>query len=216
MIMDFIIKIVIYTHAFFGSLGLLAGFASVIFKKGSPKHKLSGKIFSYSMILSSTLSLPICWLPKHENPFLFLIGIFTIYLVLSGNRILLFQKRLYPTFIDKLISGTLLVGSIIMIGLGGYYIYHAQYGGILYLIFGPLALIMSLRDFKFFKDLDTSKIIKFHIGKMTGAFGASITAFLVAGVRLNGLIYWVLPSIVMAIYMVYWFKKIGKSKVKIQ
>ncbi|MGV8993390.1 MAG: hypothetical protein ACOH1O_04755 [Flavobacterium sp.] len=212
--MESIIKIVIYVHAFFGSLGLLAGFASVIFIKGSPKHKLSGKIFSYSMILSSTLSLPICWLPKHENPFLFLIGIFTIYLVLSGNRILLFKKRPYATFIDKLISGTLFIGSIFMISLGCYYMYHNQFGGILYLVFGPLALMMSLRDFKFFRNFDKSKILKFHIGKMSGAFGASITAFLVAGVRLNGLIYWILPSIVMAIYMVYWFKKIGKSKLK--
>ena len=212
--MELIIKIVIYTHAFFGSLGLLAGFASVIFTKGSSKHKLAGKMFSYCMILSSSLSLPICWLPKHENPFLFLIGIFTIYLVLSGNRILLFQKRAYATFIDKLISGTLLVGSIIMIAFGAYYIYQMQYGGILYLIFGPLALLMSVRDLRFFRNLDKSKIIKFHIGKMTGAFGASITAFLVAGVRLNGLIYWIVPSIIMAVYMVYWFKKIGKSKVK--
>ena len=212
--MELIIKIVIYTHAFFGSLGLLAGFASVIFKKGSSKHKLAGKMFSYFMILSSSLSLPICWLPKHENPFLFLIGIFTIYLVLSGNRILLFQKRAYATFIDKLISGTLLVGSIIMICFGVYYLYNMQYGGILYLIFGPLALLMSARDFRFFRNLDKSKIFKFHIGKMTGAFGASITAFLVAGVRLNGLIYWIVPSIVMAAYMIYWFKKIGKSKLK--
>lgn len=212
--MESIIKIVIYVHAFFGSVGLLAGFASVIFKKGSTKHKLSGKIFSYSMILSSTLSLPICWLPKHENPFLFLIGIFTIYLVLSGNRILLFKKRPYATFIDKLISGTLFIGSILMIALGCYYMYHNQFGGILYLVFGPLALLMSLRDFKFFRNFDKSKILKFHIGKMSGAFGASITAFLVAGVRLNGLIYWIVPSIVMAIYMVYWFKKIGKSKLK--
>lgn len=212
--MEFIIKIVIYIHAFFGSLGLLAGFASVIFKKGSSKHKLSGKMFSYSMILSSTLSLPICWLPKHENPFLFLIGIFAIYLVLSGNRFLLFQKRPYATSIDKLISGTLLVGSVFMIALGSYYMYHLQNVGVLYLVFGPLALLMSLRDFKFFRNFDKSKILKFHIGKMTGAFGASITAFLVAGVRLNGLIYWILPSIIMAIYMMYWFKKIGKSKMK--
>lgn len=212
--MEFIIKIVIYTHAFFGSLGLLAGFASVLFTKGSSKHKLSGKIFSYSMILSSTLSLPICWLPKHENPFLFLIGIFTIYLVLSGNRILLFQKRPYATFIDRLISGTLFLGSLFMIAFGSFYLYHMQNIGILYLVFGPVAFVMSLRDFKFFRNFDKTKILKFHIGKMTGAFGASITAFLVAGVRLNGLIYWILPSIVMALYMLYWFKKIGKAKLE--
>ena len=103
--METTIKIAIYIHAFFGGIGLLAGFGSVIFKKGSRNHKQSGKLFSIGMIISSLISLPICWLPKHENIFLFLIGIFTIYLVLSGNRVLGFRRKSKADFTDKVSAG---------------------------------------------------------------------------------------------------------------
>lgn len=205
--MELLIKTAIYVHAFFGGIGLLAGFASIIFQKGSLIHKKAGKVFSVSMIVSSGISLPICWLPKHENPFLFLIGIFTIYLVLSGNRILLFKTKRQANYTDKLISGTLLIGAIVQLILGIYYMLNQQYGGVLFLFFGTLALSLAIRDFKFFNSLDKSKIMNFHIGKMSGAFAASITAFLVAGMRLEGLIYWILPSILIGIFIAYWIRK---------
>ena len=211
--METTLKIAIYIHAFFGGIGLLAGFASVIFTKGSPKHKISGKIFSIGMITSSLISLPICWLPKHENIFLFLIGIFTIYLVLSGNRVLLFKKKTQANFTDKLISGTLLIGAIAMVVLGSLYLSQQQNAGILFLFFGIISLIMAIRDFRFFRNIEKSKVVRFHIGKMTGAFAASITAFLVAGMKLNGLIYWILPSLLAGIFIAYWIKKVKKAKI---
>lgn len=206
------IKIGIYIHAFFGGIGLLAGFASLIFPKGSPKHKKAGKIFSIGMIVSSLISLPISWLPNHENIFLFLIGIFTIYLVLSGNRILLFKKKNKANFTDKFISGTLLVGAIAMLVLGSLYLFQQQNAGILFLFFGIISLIMALRDFQFFKTMIKSKVLSFHIGKMSGAFAASITAFLVAGMRLEGLIYWILPSIFAGLFIFYWIRKTQKVR----
>ena len=187
--METTIKIAIYIHAFFGGIGLLAGFGSVIFKKGSRNHKQSGKLFSIGMIISSLISLPICWLPKHENIFLFLIGIFTIYLVLSGNRVLGFRRKSKADFTDKLISATLLVSAVLMLAFG-------------------------ILDFKFYKTMDQSKISQVHIGKMTGAFTASITAFLVAGIQLNGLIYWILPSLLAGIFISYWTRKVQKPKAK--
>jgi FtsH-binding integral membrane protein len=166
------------------------------------------------MVLSSLLSLGVCLMPKHQNPFLFLIGIFTIYLVLSGNRILLFQKKKSATFTDKLISGTLFFASILMLFLGTFYFLQKEGMGILYLFFGVLAMFLAWRDFKFFRNRDKSKIVKLHITKMTGAFTASITVFLVAGIQLNGLIYWILPSILAGIYITYWTRKIQKPKSK--
>lgn len=212
--MESFIKIIIYIHAFFGGIGLLAGFATLIFKKGRKNHKLFGKIFSYSMILSSLISLGICLVPNHENPFLFLIGIFTIYLVVSGNRILLFNKKEVADATDKIISTTLFIGAVMMLFLGVYYILESDGIGVLYLFFGLLALLLVWRDYKFYKNVDKSKILKFHIGKMTGAFTASITAFLVAGVQLNGLIYWLLPSFFAGIFIIYWNRKIGKRNIK--
>lgn len=210
--METTIKSAIYIHAFFGGIGLLAGFASVIFQKGSSNHKKAGKLFSISMIISSVISLIVCLFPKHENPFLFLIGIFTIYLVVSGNRVLLFKNKKQPNYIDKLISKILLIGAITQLILGCYYLLNQQFGGILYLFFGTLALSLSIRDFKFFKSLDKSKILNLHIGKMSGAFAASITAFLVAGIQLQNIIFWILPTLLAGIFIFYWIRKVNRPK----
>ena len=209
--MEQVIKIFIYIHAFFGGIALLSGLASILFVKGSPNHKKSGKVFSYGMVISSIISLPICWLPNHENNFLFLIGIFTIYLVISGNRVLLFKKKKEANFTDKLISGVMFVASLFMLFFGTYFLLKSNSGGILFLFFGLTAFLISIRDFKFYKNIDKSKILPFHIGKMTGAYIASVTAFLVAGLRFEGLIYWILPSIIGDFFIIFWTKKVKKA-----
>lgn len=209
--MEHIIKIFIYIHAFFGGIALFSGLASILFEKGSPKHKKAGKVFSYGMVISSLISLPICWLPNHENNFLFLIGIFTIYLVISGNRVLVFKKKKEVNLTDKLISGIMLTASVLMLFFGTYFLLKSNSGGILYLFFGITALGLSIRDFKFYKNIDKSKILLFHIGKMSGAYIASVTAFLVAGLRFEGLIYWILPSIIGTFFIMYWTKKVKRN-----
>ncbi len=209
--MEQVIKIFIYIHAFFGGIALLSGLASILFVKGSPNHKKSGKIFSHGMVISSLISLPICWLPNHENNFLFLIGVFTIYLVISGNRVLLFKKKKVANFTDKLISSTMFIASVLMLIFGTYFILNNKLGGVLYLFFGLSAFLISIRDFKFYKNIDKTKILPFHIGKMAGAYIASITAFLVAGLRFEGLIYWILPSIVGIFFIMFWIKKTKKT-----
>lgn len=210
--MEFIIKIGIYIHAFFGTIALLSGLGSMLFQKGSKNHKKSGKMFSISMIISSVLSLPIALMPNHENMFLFLIGIFTIYLVLSGNRILLFKNKNKANFTDKLISGSLFFSAFLMLIFGILHIIQNQNGGVLFLFFGTIAVVMSIRDFKFFTNIDKTKILPFHIGKITGAYIASVTAFLVAGIRAEGILYWVLPTIIGSFVIFYWTKKISPKK----
>lgn len=209
--MEQVIKIFIYIHAFFGGIALLSGLASILFVKGSPKHKKAGKVFSYGMVVSSLISLPICWLPNHENNFLFLIGIFTIYLVISGNRILLFKKKKEANFKDKFISSVMITASVLMLLFGTYFLINNNSGGILYLFFGTTAFFISIRDFKFYKNIDKTKILPFHIGKMSGAYIASITAFLVAALKLEGLIYWILPSIIGTTFILYWIKKVKRN-----
>jgi len=76
--MEETIKILIYTHAFFGGIGLITGIGNLILKKGNSLHKKMGKLFSYAMVISSLISLILAKMPNHKNLFLFLIGIFTI------------------------------------------------------------------------------------------------------------------------------------------
>lgn len=210
--MEQIIKIAIYIHAFFGGIGLLCGFGIMIAKKGTFLHKRLGNWFSYGMIISCSISIPICCLPKHENIFLFLIGLFTIYLVLSGNRALTFKSKnkLKPAIIDYIISITMVISSLIMIVVGIIGQIQNSSNSLLFLIFGGVGFYTSIRDFRFYKNYKIQKQLwlKAHIGKMMGAFIASVTAFIVAALGIGSLIGWILPSIIGTLIIVYWNRKI--------
>jgi len=208
--MEQTITILIYIHAFFGGIGLITGIGSVMVKKGGILHKRMGKLFSIGMIISSLISIPICWMPKHQNIFLFLIGLFTLYLVISGNRALNFKNKLKADFTDKLISGTMFFFSVIMIAIGLYCQFNTIENGILFTFFGGFGFYMTFKDFIFFKNLsETNKNwLSKHIGKMIGALIASITAFIVAGIGLGNAIAWMTPSILGTIYIIYWNRKI--------
>jgi uncharacterized membrane protein len=212
--METTIKILIYIHAFFGGIGLMTGIGSVLVKKGSSLHKKMGKLFSIGMITSCLISLPICWLPGHQNIFLFLIGLFTIYLVISGNRTSSFKYKSKADFMDKLISGSMLFFSVVMISIGLYCQLNSIENGILFTFFGGFGLYMTIKDFIFFKNVSEfrKKWLAKHIGKMVGALIASITAFIVAGIGIGNLISWMMPSVIGTIYIIYWNRKIAPKK----
>ncbi len=206
------IKILIYIHAFFGGLGLTTGTLSLLVKKGAKAHKLFGKLFSIGMLTSSAISLPISWLPNHKNILLFLIGLFTIYLVISGNQILNFKskdKKSVSTS-DKLLSGSMFIASLFMLIIGIYGLINHNQKHILFTFFGIIGLTLTIKDFIFFKNFSNleNKYLSNHIGKMVGAFIASITAFIVAGIGMSNLISWTLPSVIGTIYIIYWRKKV--------
>ncbi len=207
--MEETIKILIYIHAFFGGIGLITGIGSVIAKKGSKPHKRMGKLFSIAMISSSLISIPISWMPNHENLFLFLIGLFTIYLVLAGNRALTFKSKVKADWRDKIISGSMLIFSAAMILIGFYGILKGSYFNILFLFFGGFGLFLTLQDFQFYNNSAKPKNawVIAHIGKMIGALIASITAFIIAGIGIGSLLAWTLPTVIGTLYIIYWIRK---------
>lgn len=214
--MEETIKIFIYIHAFFGGTGLITGIGSIIVKKGSPIHKKTGKLFSIAMITSSLISIPISWMPNHENLFLFLIGLFTIYLVLVGNRALAFKAKEKANQVDKMISGSMLLFSLIMITIGVNGVLDGISYSILYLFFGGFGLLLTIGDFRFYLNSRNPKnawLIS-HITKMIGAVIASITAFIIAGLEIGNLIAWTLPTILGTIYIVYWRRKVVIKKIQ--
>jgi uncharacterized membrane protein len=215
--MEQTIQTLIYIHAFFGGVGLITGMISIFVKKGGINHKKAGKVFSYSMVFSSLLSLFIAWMPNHENLFLFLIGVFTIYMVLSGNRALTLKASVKSEadLIDKSISGTMLLASAVMVGLGGYGVVTQVNNSVLYLFFGVIGVSLTMGDFKTFKTFTQNRNLSVinHIGRMVGAMIASVTAFIVAGLNFEALVFWITPTVLGTGYIVYWvrkFKGVGK------
>jgi hypothetical protein len=215
--MEQIIKTLIYIHAFFGGLGLITGMISIFVKKGGFNHKRTGKIFSYSMIISSLISLFVARMPNHENLFLFLIGIFTIYLILAGNRALTLKRKIKTKadLVDKLISGIMLLVSIGMLIIG---MVQKVENSILYLFFGGFGVFMTIRDFQTFKVFTEKKnawLIS-HLGRMIGALIASVTAFLVAGLHIGTTLVWIMPTILGTIYIIYWNRQFKSKSRKIK
>lgn len=215
--MEEAIKILIYIHAFFGGIGLITGVGSIIVRKGSLFHKRLGKVFSYSMIISSLISLLVARLPNHENLFLFLIGIFTIYLVLAGNRALTLKKKskIKADRTDKTISGVMFIVSITMMVIGVLGSIQNIENSVLYLFFGVFGTFLTIRDFQTFKSFTKNKSawLKSHLSRMIGALIASVTAFMVAGLNIRALIIWILPTILGTGYIIYWSRKLKTKSV---
>lgn len=214
--MEQTIRILIYIHAFFGGLGLITGMISISVKKGAINHKKAGKVFSYSMVISSLISLFIARMPNHENLFLFLIGIFTIYMVLSGNRALTLKSKTKSKAdnTDKSISGAMLLTSIVMSIIGIIGMVQKIDNSILYVFFGCFGGFMTFKDFGTFKTFTENKNawIKSHIGRMVGALIASVTAFMVAGLNIRTTLVWITPTILGTVYIVYWTRKFKTTK----
>lgn len=210
--MEVTITILIYIHAIFGGIGLISGIGNFVLAKRNRLHKKLGRIFSYSMIISSLTSLVIAKLPHHENLFLFLIGIFTIYMVLSGNRALTFKRKTKAKadVVDLLISGTMLLISIGMSIIGVIGMVQKIDHGMLYLFFGSFGILMTLRDFWTYKmyKIHKNAWLKSHIGRMVGALIASVTAFIVAGLNLTSTVVWLVPTLIGTAYIIYWNRKL--------
>ncbi len=189
---------------------MLTGAISVVAAKGKRVHTQSGKIFSVAMIGSALISLVVARLPGHQN--LFLIGVFTIYLVLSGNRALTLNPRvkLRASATDKAISGTMLVISVAMILIGIHGLVNQLPNNVLFIFFGGVGLFVSVSDFKTFARFqeDGHLRLKSHIGRMVGALIASVTAFIVAGLDFKTVLAWLSPTILGVPYIIYWIRRV--------
>ena len=205
------IQILIYVHAIFGGIALLSGFISLITKKGLHIHKKAGLTFYYSMICSGITAMIVTLLPNHENPFLFSVGVFSLYFVLAGYRALKFKTPNINLTIDKWISSLMLVTGVLMIIIP---IIVSQNVNIVLLVFGIVGIVFSTRDLMHYKNPQhlQEKWLKLHLGKMIGGLISATTAFVVVNAFFSDIFNWLLPGIIGAFVVVYWIRKINKTK----
>ena len=210
--MEQFVETLIWIHAGLGGLALLAGSIALISKKGKYLHRRSGRVFYWSMLISAILALVISRLPGHISPFLFAIGLFTTYLLLTGIRALRLKKQNVSLNIDRLISR-------LMFGIGMLMVYGGLLGGIPLLgpntnilmpIFGVLAIFLAVGDLRSFSKPDSLRKswLRLHLTKMTGAYIAAVTAFIVVNQAIPGILGWILPSVVGTIFIVLSIRKL--------
>ncbi len=214
--MEPLTRILIYIHAFAGGIGLITGFWAMAVGKGQKVHKSVGKIFSWSLGISAAISLLIAVMPKHHNPFLFLIGVFTLYLIAAGNRALKLKgsKLQSVALTDKILSGSILLFAIVMVFKGAIAFFSNDEIGVLYFFFGVLAGTLAGRDLALYRDFPKAKKmwLRTHLSRMIGALIASVTAFMLAGLALTSMLVWIAPTLIGLGFIKYWLRKVSPKK----
>jgi len=205
--MEKTIQIFIYMHAALGGIALITGFISMVAKKGKTIHKKSGLLFFYSMMLSGIIALVVAVLPKHESPFLFAVGIFSLYFVLTGKRALHFKLEKPDLRADKWISKIMILTGILMILLP---IVLTKRIHIVLVVFAIIGIVFSVRDLKLFKNPEQLRKgwLKLHLGKMIGGYISATTAFVVVNEYFPSFYGWFIPGIIGGFVIAYWMRKL--------
>lgn len=162
------------------------------------------------MLFSALTALIISVLPQHESPFLFSIGIFSSYFILTGYRALNFKLNNVNLLFDKIISWAMIFTGVIMILYNP--IFNSKINFIL-TVFGFVGLIFSVRDLVLFKDIKKLKKIwlKLHLGKMIGGYISATTAFVVVNNFFPSFYGWFIPGVFGGMYITYWMMKLNKK-----
>lgn len=211
MTLETCIQILIIIHASFGGIALLSGLIAIIVKKGSKLHKQSGKVFFYGMLASALSALVIAIMPNHFSPFLFVVGVFSAYLILSGRYALKFKTA--KTQVDlkwsKWVSFTMLITAVFMILVSALNL-NTNGMFIVMLVFGIIGLLNAVQDIRSYRNIKrlNKKWLQHHIGKMTGGFIAAFTAFIVVNGWIPGIYGWLSPAVLGTIYIFYWIRKV--------
>lgn len=213
--MEQIIRYVILVHAALGSLALIAGLISIVSKKGGSIHKKSGVLFKWSMIFSGVIAMVVTLLPNHENSFLFAIGIFSLYFVVTGNRALRFKSEISTLFWDKIIAWVMIIASVGMV-FGPILI--SSVINIVLVVFAIVGGVFAVRDLLLFKNAQRlqQNWLKLHLGKMFGAYISATTAFIVANQILPGIYGWILPGVVGAIVITHFMSRLKNGKLSLK
>ncbi len=209
--MNLAFNIFLMLHIIGGSVGLVSGLLNILRLKGDKVHKRIGRIFFVSMIVVGVSSLALSIF--HPNYFLFMIGVFTLYMVGSGQRYLSHKKHdtIHSKKVDWALTIFMLIAGVLFVGIGILTILKSNLFGIVFTTFGCLGLLFVWQDIYNFNGKSAIKNYGLicHLQRMTGGFIAALTAFLVVNAKyfpqqIPGFVYWLLPTIILTPLIIKW------------
>lgn len=203
-----IFNILLIIHIATGMLSLGLGLYVLTAKKGDNVHKKVGNIYFIAMMVNSITAIPMSYL--HPNLFLFLIAVWTLYMLLTGKRYLSLKSSLDIKNKDWLLLTISAAAAIVFLFLGINLLINKNSFGIVVISFALLMTMMVVQDYMNYKG--KSKIKNFwistHIQRMVGSYISTTTAFLVVNnTFMPDVIAWLLPTIVFTPLLIRWVKK---------
>ncbi|HAP61324.1 MAG TPA: hypothetical protein DCR93_18105 [Cytophagales bacterium] len=156
-----------------------------------------------------------------SNSFLFMVGLFTLYMTVTGRRALKFKKpqQTHAPF-DWVFLGATALGAIVFLSvlLTRVPLSHGMMPVII--TFGGFLIAMLIGDASYYANLRSNVPKNFwllrHITRMMGAYIATTTAFIVTNIQSDpAWIAWLAPTVVFSPLITYYKNKYrGKNKKK--
>lgn len=208
-----VFKVFLILHVITGAIGLLLGSFILIRKKGDKVHKKLGRIFAIAMIINGLSAFVLSYI--HPNIFLFIVGVFSVYLASSGYRMISLKNisnGQKPKIIDYSLTFLMLIACLAFLYIGITNLISGVYFGSILCMFGLISFRLCYSDYKLYtgKMTDDLQWLKNHIGRMTGAYIASLTAFLVVNnTLLPPFLAWSLPTIIGLFFIIRTIRKLN-------
>ena len=200
-------SLILAVHIFLGSVAVLGMVTAWLAKKGGLWHRRGGKAYVLGMAGSLLAALVVSILTR--NMFLFLVGLFSAYLVYTGYRLAVARDGIRNS-LDKSTAVIALVTGLTMIGYGVYLLFSSDSSmAIVVAVFGVLTASFGFSDFRLGDKWPAGKErIVLHLSRMGGASIATMTAVFVVNVKTDpAFIAWLLPSIPGSLLIAYWTRR---------
>lgn len=215
--MNTVFNILLAVHILGGTLGLVFSMVALAGAKGGRLHRIGGQLFFWGMVGAGLSSLGLAAI--HPNPFLAAIGIFSLYLSLSGRRALAWRRLgEISTLPDAALIGVMMLAGLGMLGYG-----LGMLGGqtgIVLAIFGSIGFFSALGDYRivFAARRPRQFWLAAHATKMLAATISAYTAFGVVNMdklpAMPPLVVWLLPTALGSAAIAYWQRRIRVQGLK--
>ncbi|MDO8905815.1 hypothetical protein [Hydrogenophaga sp.] len=194
-----------FMHILAGVTALGAAGAALVTVKGAAWHRRAGLIYVLAMLLVTLTTLALVLM--RPNLFLFVIGIFSFYLVFTGWRAAA-QRDGRPRLCDHLAGATMALTGVAMLAKGALQLFAT--GGaqpVILLVFGSIGLSLALSDWRdWLRGPITGKArVARHLTRMLAGTIATITAAVVVNLSfLPPLIVWLGPTVLITPLIIWW------------
>lgn len=208
--MELIRDISLFMHVVAGFTALVAGIPALASRKGGKRHRFSGKIYVIAMLVVAFSSFLLALI--RFNPFLFMVGVFTLYMTVTGYRGL-YRKQKNQS---KKLEWVLIIFSFLMAGymlIKTFSMLDKSYQGFMpvVIVFSAILLVFIIKDILIYLGkikMNANKWLLYHIGRISGAYIATFTAFMVTNVQASpAYIAWLLPTLIGTFVIAYFQRK---------
>lgn len=198
-------------HITAGLVALICALMAVSSKKGSNFHRKVGRIYALGMATIGVTAIPMAIIS--EKMFLFLVALFSSYLVFAGWRFAV-NRSGRPSKLDWFAVSIMLLTALIM-SIGAYVV--STEGDDMWVTLAVFAIIpaaIGLADVKSHISRRTigNKRISRHLTNMLAGTIATLTAALVTNVSTDPVwIAWLVPTVLITPVIIYWNRRVLKG-----